>query len=619
MATIDRYILEIETTGAVRGLNSAAAASAGLGRNLGSLRGIAAAAGGALAALGAVNVASSAIEQFTAYERLNVQLQTYLGSQQAATAEMARLQTLANELPQDLQDIATAFTILTRTGTDTSNETITALSNVATANAKTFEQLGEAVADALTGEFERLKEFGIRVSKEGDQFAVDMGNGHQVIVDSAQEVVDALISMGAEGGRFAGAAAANSETLSQSFSNLQGAVFEASVAFGEGLKPGLQDAVEAITTLIRNNEELITSIGEGLGAAISGAVGFIQTLIDLFSSTGEESGILGEIFNDVLVPAFEILQTLLGTLFEAFQPVLEAALPVMATLLEGLGEVVDRIIVPAIQAFADLLVQLFEFLAPIYETALPIMVDLMGSLAETVQTVVVGAFNALVTILETVQGWISSTVEMIGNAITRIRDMAGAVSETVGGMRDSVAESAQGVYDDVTGWFGSLYDRVVGNSIIPDMVSGVLAEFDFMNTGLGRTMQSIFNTVTSAFNNIMSRVSDYTTRIRNSLSNIGGGLRSGFGTATSRISDFFAGFFENGGMIPAGQFGIVGERGPEMISGPAQVTPMDMFGSVTYNINAVDAPSFRALIARDPAFIHSVAQRGAKSVGGSRR
>jgi hypothetical protein len=35
----------------------------------------------------------------------------------------------------------------------------------------------------------------------------------------------------------------------------------------------------------------------------------------------------------------------------------------------------------------------------------------------------------------------------------------------------------------------------------------------------------------------------------------------------------FSGFFGNGGSIPAGAFGIAGERGPEIVTGPATVTP----------------------------------------------
>ena len=43
------------------------------------------------------------------------------------------------------------------------------LPNTASAMGKIVEQFVEAVADASTGEFERLKEFGIKASSEGDR------------------------------------------------------------------------------------------------------------------------------------------------------------------------------------------------------------------------------------------------------------------------------------------------------------------------------------------------------------------------------------------------------------------------------------------------------------------
>jgi len=88
----------------------------------------------------------------------------------------------------------------------------------------------------------------------------------------------------------------------------------------------------------------------------------------------------------------------------------------------------------------------------------------------------------------------------------------------------------------------------------------------------------------------------------------------------SKGGGLFGGFFADGGYLPAGKFGIVGERGPELISGPAQITPLNN-GSlgggstvVNYNINAVDAPSFQAMIARDPSFIYAVTEQGRKSL-----
>ena len=89
------------------------------------------------------------------------------------------------------------------------------------------------------------------------------------------------------------------------------------------------------------------------------------------------------------------------------------------------------------------------------------------------------------------------------------------------------------------------------------------------------------------------------------------------------LTNLFAGFFAQGGSIPAGKFGIAGEAGPEIIRGPASVTSTndtaEMLGrstNITYNIQAVDAPSFQALVARDPEFIYNVTRAGARRIPG---
>lgn len=81
--------------------------------------------------------------------------------------------------------------------------------------------------------------------------------------------------------------------------------------------------------------------------------------------------------------------------------------------------------------------------------------------------------------------------------------------------------------------------------------------------------------------------------------------------------------FANGGPTEAMKPIIVGERGPELfipkmagnvisnqnLTKPSTQT-MPTITNVTYNINAVDAPSFRALVARDPQFIYNVSEVG---------
>lgn len=93
---------------------------------------------------------------------------------------------------------------------------------------------------------------------------------------------------------------------------------------------------------------------------------------------------------------------------------------------------------------------------------------------------------------------------------------------------------------------------------------------------------------------------------------------SGASSLTGRLLGF-----ASGGIIPHNGPVIVGERGPEIISGASGrvVTPNNQLGNtnVTYNINAVDALSFKQLIARDPTFIHAVAEQGRRTLPQTRR
>jgi lysozyme len=50
----------------------------------------------------------------------------------------------------------------------------------------------------------------------------------------------------------------------------------------------------------------------------------------------------------------------------------------------------------------------------------------------------------------------------------------------------------------------------------------------------------------------------------------------------------FAGEFAEGGTIPSGKFGLVGERGPELISGPGQITPFDKLGAAGFDETTED-------------------------------
>lgn len=82
-----------------------------------------------------------------------------------------------------------------------------------------------------------------------------------------------------------------------------------------------------------------------------------------------------------------------------------------------------------------------------------------------------------------------------------------------------------------------------------------------------------------------------------------GGL-GGAGPGTGSIDAAFAGLYADGGTIGAGRWGIVGERGAEVVAGPATITPWSKLSgggaaagpaahqTINFNVTTPDAPSF---------------------------
>jgi lambda family phage tail tape measure protein len=84
------------------------------------------------------------------------------------------------------------------------------------------------------------------------------------------------------------------------------------------------------------------------------------------------------------------------------------------------------------------------------------------------------------------------------------------------------------------------------------------------------------------------------------------------------------GSYAMGGNPPVNRPSLIGENGPELFvpRSAGTIVPNGQFGgggtvnntAVTYSIQAVDAQSFKSLLARDPEFIHNVAEQGRRSM-----
>ncbi len=216
-------------------------------------------AGPAALVAGSLAGLNKTISTQRSFDILNAQLVTATGSAKDAAVAFGAIQDFAATTPFDLGQVTDSFTKLVNLGLTPSERALTSYGNTASAMGKDLNQLIEAVADAATGEFERLKEFGIKSSKQGDQVAFTFRGMTTTVQNSAEEIEGYLQALGEN--EFAGAMAERANTLDGAISNL-GDSWES--LFLTISNQGVGDAAQAtVRQAITAVEELNTMLSSG--------------------------------------------------------------------------------------------------------------------------------------------------------------------------------------------------------------------------------------------------------------------------------------------------------------------------------------------------------------------
>lgn len=121
------------------------------------------AAAGAVLAAGAVFMVKGVVDTASEFERYRSVLETIEGSSEKARQSMAWVSEFATKTPYELSEVNEAFVKLKSYGLDPIKDgLLTTLGDTAAGMGKPLMQTVEAIADAMTGQNERLKEFGIK-------------------------------------------------------------------------------------------------------------------------------------------------------------------------------------------------------------------------------------------------------------------------------------------------------------------------------------------------------------------------------------------------------------------------------------------------------------------------
>jgi len=240
--------------------------------------------GGAAVAAGVGLIGREVVNTLTEFERFEAVLGNTLGDSGLAKGVLADIQKFAAKTPFQVNELTDSYVKLANRGIRPTEKQFTALGDVAASTGKDFGQLTEAVLDAGTGEFERLKEFGITAKKSGDQVQFSFKGQTKQVKFTQDAINDYLYSLGEMEG-VQGSMAAISETVGGKLSNLKDAFMANALSLGQLFRPMILSVISALKFLseglskvigfLRQNPEVLYAFGAAL-AAVALGIGIVN-------------------------------------------------------------------------------------------------------------------------------------------------------------------------------------------------------------------------------------------------------------------------------------------------------------------------------------------------------
>ena len=225
----------------------------GFSSNLAKVGGLIA---GAFAVDKIMEFGGAVIETTSTFQRFESVLTNTLGSTSEAQKALNRITEFASQTPFSVSELTDSFVRLANQGFKPTSDEMRKLGDLASSTGKEFVMLAEAIIDAQVGEFERLKEFGIRAEKQGDQVTFTFKNVKTQVDFTADSIQNYILSLGDLQG-VSGAMVGISKTLGGQISNLGDSFDSLKNEIGEALMPILTSAIGKFKSLFENITRLL--------------------------------------------------------------------------------------------------------------------------------------------------------------------------------------------------------------------------------------------------------------------------------------------------------------------------------------------------------------------------
>ncbi len=284
-------------------------------------------------------VGGAALKTSAEFEKFRTQLDTIEGSSSRAAASMDWITKFTKNTPFELKQVTDAFVQMKAFGLDPiANDSLRVLGDTSAAMGRTLDQGVQALADAVTGEFERLKEFGIKARTVGNQVQFSYQQNGQAMVATAdktsQDMIQATL-LGIFNDKYAG----GMDKLSQTWG---------------GMTSNMSDSWTIFQKQI------------GDAGAFDAAKGSLAIIMDEMNKNDTAVRQLAQDISGGLITGMEVATTGAALFAKGFIA--------LGTVADGVAVVLDGVALTAVQGFDKMLSGLMQFYGA--------LANLPGSLGE---------------------------------------------------------------------------------------------------------------------------------------------------------------------------------------------------------------------------------------------
>ncbi|MFJ4201550.1 hypothetical protein ACIP2Y_18205 [Streptomyces sviceus] len=267
---------------------------------------------------------------------------------------------------------------------------------------------------------------------------------------------------------------------------------------------------------------LIAPILGKLAAPIAGLIKSIAPILQMVADFTNKiivaiAPVLGSIIKvlsaafTALSPVLKVVLSVVGTMVQQFATALAPVITALVPVVQMLGQFIAQLapvlasvtlaLMPLLPPIATLAISLLNLAMQVIGPLLPLIAKLAASMAGTLA----GAIGILVPVITTVIGWITN-------------------------LSDAVASAVKWIVDK----FKWLYDVLVGHSIIPDLVKGIIGWFGTLWTKAREIFNALRQGIVDRWNALWKAASDRWSSFWN-------GLRTALGNAKTSMLTWVSG------------------------------------------------------------------------------